>query len=169
MGSITQAWVDGSCLNNGVSGASSAIGVYYGPEDPRNFSSKLSGPKQTNNKAELLAVLYVLSTNLLTSDLKVHTDSQYSIKCLTEYHHKWRLNGWVTSKGDVVESVGIIKYALDLLTRRSAMGSCTELCYVKGHADNVGNNAADRLANAAAHSAVERGRIKLLCHFGVPF
>jgi len=116
MEAIVQVWVDGSCLNNGINNANSAVGIYYGPEDQRNFSSKLSGDKQTNNRAELLAVLYVLCTNLVTTNLKIYTDSQYSIKCLTEYHCRWQLNGWTTSKGGAVESVSIIKYSLGLTT-----------------------------------------------------
>lgn len=169
METTVQVWVDGSCLNNGINNASSAVGIYYDPEDQRNFSSKLSGGKQTNNRAELLAILYVLCTNLTTTSLKIYTDSQYSIKCLTEYHYRWQVNGWTTSKGDAVESANIIKYSLDLLEQRNSVGASTELCHVKGHANDTGNNAADKLANTAARDVAERGRVKLLRRFGVPF
>lgn len=169
MDGTINVWVDGSCLNNGTSVASSAIGIYYGLEDMRNFSSRLAARRQTNNRAELLAILYVVCTNLTTASLRIHTDSQYSIKCLTEYHHRWKLNGWVTSKGECVESVDIIKYILNTLTKRDDAGSLTELVHVRGHSDNIGNNAADTLANEAAHGTEERGRIRLLRRFGAPF
>lgn len=169
MGDVTEVWVDGSCLGNGIENASSAVGVYYGVNDERNFSSKLSGTKQTNNRAELLAILYVLCTNHLTANLRIYTDSQYSIKCLTEYHHKWKSNGWTTSKGDRVESVNIIKYTLNFLARREAKASSTELCHVKGHSNDPGNTAADMLANTAAHHVSEQSRVRLLRYFGAPF
>lgn len=162
-------WVDGSCLNNGSDGAASAIGVYYGSANKRNFSSRLSTHKHTNNKAELLAVMYVLCTNPRQRNLRIHTDSQYAIRCLTEYCHRWKLNGWVTSKGSKVESLSIIRYILEVMEKREDTGSSTRLVYVKGHSEDVGNTAADRLANAAAHENIERGRIKLLRYLGAPF
>ena len=49
-------YTDGSCSNNGKSNAKAGIGVYFGDNDSRNVSERING-KQTNNRAELLAIL----------------------------------------------------------------------------------------------------------------
>ena len=50
-------YTDGACSKNGYAGACAGIGVYFGPNDPRNISKKVIG-KQTNNTAELSAIIY---------------------------------------------------------------------------------------------------------------
>ena len=45
-------YTDGACRGNGTPHARAGYGVYYGPNDPRNISERLSGA-QTNNRAEL--------------------------------------------------------------------------------------------------------------------
>lgn len=166
---MVSVWVDGSCLGNGTLSASGAIGVYYGARDSRNFSSKLCSVKQTNNKSELLAILYVLCTTETSDHLTIHSDSLYSILCLTSYHHKWRSNNWVTSKGDLVESADIVKYSLALIEKRELKGGTTQLVHVRGHSQDHGNNAADALANSAARHVSEQPRLRLLRRFGAPF
>ena len=49
-------YTDGSCSNNGKKDAAAGIGVYFGPDDPRNVSRRVDG-KQSNNTAELGALL----------------------------------------------------------------------------------------------------------------
>ena len=79
-------YTDGACSNNGKPGAKAGIGVYFGVEDERNVSRKISG-KQTNNRAELLAIMEVFQ--ILNKDINegklvtIYTDSKYSINVLT--------------------------------------------------------------------------------------
>ena len=49
-------YTDGACSNNGRSNAMAGIGIYFGNNDPRNVSKRIEG-KQTNNTAELLAII----------------------------------------------------------------------------------------------------------------
>ncbi|KAI8323162.1 hypothetical protein GQ54DRAFT_242304, partial [Martensiomyces pterosporus] len=49
-------YTDGSCINNGKPGATAGAGAYFGPNDPRNYSGRLSGGAQTNQRAELEAI-----------------------------------------------------------------------------------------------------------------
>ena len=51
-------FTDGSCSNNGFSNAKAGIGVYFSEDDSRNVSKKIEG-KQTNNTAELSAIIEV--------------------------------------------------------------------------------------------------------------
>lgn len=166
--SSVNIWTDGSCLNNGSRNAASGIGVYYGNNDERNYSSALKSERVTNNKAELTAILYALIMDFNEHDISIHTDSLYSIKCITEYASKWQNNGWVTAKGTSVESSGTIKYILQLLKTREAHKLHTKFVHVKGHSTDVGNNAADLLARNGALSNVEGGRIEIFRRCKVP-
>jgi ribonuclease HI len=48
-------WTDGACLANGQSTARAGIGIYFAKSDARNLSERLSGQRQTNQRAELMA------------------------------------------------------------------------------------------------------------------
>ena len=52
-------YTDGACTNNGRKNAKAGYGIYFGENDPRNTSGLIEGIKQTNNVAELTAILYV--------------------------------------------------------------------------------------------------------------
>ena len=161
-------WTDGSCLTNSGINATSGIGVYYGNNDPRNYSSALKAAKVTNNKAELVAILYALVMDFNEHHMSIHTDSMYSIKCISEYALKWEHNGWVTSKGTPVESSPVIKYILHLIRLRDINRLETQFVHVKGHSTDLGNNAADLLARNGALSGIEGGRLQMLRYCKVP-
>ena len=102
----------------------------------------------TNNMAELTAVLDLLQqTAHLDDDLLVYCDSTYVINSITKWMPGWKRRGWRKGDGKAVVNVEIMK-ALDvaMLDRRVTFR------WVKGHSGHVLNEAADRLANAAAVS-----------------
>ncbi|CCW71230.1 unnamed protein product [Phytomonas sp. Hart1] len=115
-------YVDGACHGNGQQGFSKAgYGGYYGEGDCRNFALPLlSNEKQTNNRAELRAVIYALRqgvhdaggsvVNLMANRvdystptplyrLRVYSDSKYVVEGLTKYSKKWMRNGFTLSDG----------------------------------------------------------------------
>ena len=52
------AWIDGACVcNQDARFRRAGCGIFYGIDDDRNCSFTLPGPEQTNNRAELLAVI----------------------------------------------------------------------------------------------------------------
>lgn len=163
-----KVWTDGSCLNNGTDKACCAIGVYYGVDDGRNYSSHIIGKKQTNNRAELIAILYAVIMDFNVHHLTIYSDSSYSISCVTQYWKKWEVTGWVTSKGTPVESSEIIRSIVDIIQKRAKAGAQTQLIHVKAHADDAGNVAADALARRASLMGTEGGKIKLLRLCGQP-
>ena len=58
-------YTDGSCLSNGIKGvARGGIGVYWGEESEYNISRKIENGKQTNGRAELLAILAALEQGI---------------------------------------------------------------------------------------------------------
>lgn len=193
---LVKIYTDGSSLGNGRQGAVAGVGVYFGPRDKRyvpcielafqpetyaflrhrNVSEALNGPRQTNQRAELTAIQRALEIAPRDRPVAIYTDSNYAIKCLTEWFHRWRANGWVNSQKKPVENKDIIERVLALLEEREKVGSRSEqdggsglvggsdgqvvkgrarvqFIWVKGHSDDQGNAAADELAVAGAQDA----------------
>jgi ribonuclease HI len=81
-------YTDGACTNNGKANAKAGLGIYFSENDNRNLGEKVSSEyKQTNNVAELLAILKALQ--ILEKEIEfgrkimVYTDSEYSINVAT--------------------------------------------------------------------------------------
>ena len=100
----------------------------------------------TNNMGELTAVLDLLQqTAEVDDDLLVYCDSTYTINSITKWLPGWKRRGWKKGDGKPVANVEIMK-ALDA----AMSGRRVKLEWVKGHAGHELNEAADKLANAAA-------------------
>lgn len=148
-------FTDGACSNNGNNGAKAGIGVFFGKNDPRNTSRKITG-KQTNNRAELLAIIEVF--NILKKEIipgkgglekqvNIYTDSQYSIDALTKWSINWEKNEWKKKNNTKILNLEIIKEGYQLLKEYPNV----KLIHVRGHTKktdrlSLGNNEADKLA-----------------------
>ncbi|KAJ1338179.1 ribonuclease HI [Microdochium nivale] len=143
---LIHVYTDGSSRSNGRVNAVAGVGVYFGVGDPRNISERLAGSPQTNNRAELTAVLRALEQVPLHQGIRIYSDSNYSIKCATEWYRNWQKNGWRKSTGDAVENNDLIKAIRAKIEQREAANGKTQFQWVKGHGSDVGNIAADRLA-----------------------
>jgi hypothetical protein len=60
------------------------------------------------------------------------------------------LKSWKKVQAKEIKNMDLIKPAVDLLKRREVVGTQTYFNWVKGHAGNAGNEAADQLAVAGA-------------------
>jgi ribonuclease HI len=78
--------------------------------------------------------------------VKIFTDSNYSIKCLTEWFQKWEGNNWRNSSGKEVENKDLIKPIIARIREREMCRAKTTFQWIKGHANDPGNSAADLLA-----------------------
>ncbi|XP_070556831.1 ribonuclease H1-like [Ptychodera flava] len=138
-------YTDGACSSNGRNGARAGLGVYWGPEHPKNISERIDG-RQTNQRAEMLAAVRALETakEMNIKSLAIYTDSMFTINCITQWIHNWKRNGWKTKTGPVIHKEELIQ--LDKL--------CNELdvswVHIPGHKNIHGNEEADRLARAGA-------------------
>ncbi|KAL8747542.1 MAG: hypothetical protein Q9190_000581 [Brigantiaea leucoxantha] len=141
---------DGSSLGNGSANAFAGVGVYFGPGDERNLSETLTGPRQTNQRAELTAILRALEIVPKNRDVSIITDSKYAIDCVTVWHINWRKNGWKTSAGKAVENKDLVESILSKIEERARLKLQTAFEWIKGHANHPGNVEADRLANEGA-------------------
>jgi ribonuclease HI len=116
----------------------------------RNVSEPLRGEVQTNQRAELTAIQRALEIAPKDHHIRIITDSNYSINCCDLWYKKWCKNGWKTSLGEPVINKDLIVLVRNLIDERDAMGSATIFEWIKGHAHDAGNTAADHLAVAGA-------------------
>ena len=148
-------YTDGSSLANGKKGSRAGVGVFFGTNDPRNISERLFGEPQTNQRAELTAIQRALEVAPLGQKVQIWTDSQYSIKCMTEWAAGWERKGWKTAAGTEVKNQDIIRKVLAIMRERTDRGSETYFQWVKGHSNDSSNIAADHLAVKGAKMALE--------------
>ena len=95
-------FTDGSCLSNGTPTARAGIGIYFGPSDPRNTAARLPGTTQTNNRAELFAVIRALEIALDKEPGRgviVYSDSSYMRQGMEKWVKGWMKRGWKTREG----------------------------------------------------------------------
>ncbi|MFV8402437.1 RNase H family protein [Dermabacter hominis] len=144
---ITAA-ADGSALGNpGPTGW-----AWYVSEDCWSAGGSAHG---TNNIGELTAVRELLSQSreagLAGEDLVILCDSQYVINSVTKWMPGWKKKGWKKKDGKPVLNVELMQ-AID----REMQGRSVHFEWVKGHAGNEMNEAADERARAAA-TAYQKG------------
>lgn len=139
-------YTDGSSLRNGAAGARAGVGVYFGPGDTKNVSEALSGTRQTNQRAELTAILRALEIAPRHRDVTIYTDSRYAIDCVTDWYKNWKRNGWLTANKKQVENRDLVQDVRAKMEERRGLGRETNFFWVKGHNGDRGNVEADRLA-----------------------
>jgi ribonuclease HI len=106
-------FTDGACTNNGKPNACAGIGIYFGPNDARNVSRRITG-KQTNNVAELTAIIEVytiIKQDILSGkDITIFSDSNYAIRCCTTYGKKCSVD-WDTKD---IPNKDLVRHAYEL-------------------------------------------------------
>jgi ribonuclease HI len=75
---------------------------------------------------------------------RVHTDSRYVQKGISEWIHGWKKRGWLTADRKPVKNADLWQ-ALDAAQR----GHAIEWLWVRGHAGHVENERVDALARRA--------------------
>jgi ribonuclease HI len=109
-----------------------------------------SEPRTTNNRMELKAAVEGLGALKERCAVEIVTDSNYVKNGITEWIHKWKMNGWRTGGKQAVANQ-------DLWHELDEMASQHDVkwAWTKGHASHADNNRCDELAQAAA-----RGQLK---------
>lgn len=141
---VVIAFCDGACENNGKDNAKAGVGVYFGEKDERNVSERLRGSPQTNNRAELTALLRCLQVCTANSML-ILTDSIYVFDIFKKngYINWWKKNNWKTRGGTPVLNQDLIIAIESVIgVRNIVMG------HIEAHVGHKGNEEADKLAKA---------------------
>jgi ribonuclease HI len=130
-------FTDGACSGNPGPGGWGAI-LRTGKVEKEIFGGERD---TTNNRMELTAVIEALRALKRPVEARVHTDSQYVQKGISEWIHGWKRRGWKTADKQPVKNVDLW-LALDSEAARHSV----EWLWVKGHAGHVENERADALA-----------------------
>lgn len=140
MNEIVDIYTDGACSGNPGPGGWGALLRFAGKE------KELAGydPATTNNRMELTAVIEALKTLKRPVAARVHTDSQYVQKGISEWIQGWKLRGWKTAGNKPVKNADLWQ-TLD----RLAAAHRIEWVWVRGHAGHAENERVDALARAA--------------------
>lgn len=123
-------------------GGLAGYGWVFIPKFSENHTLSGYGPvvgKLTNNTGELTAILNALNT-IPNRPLDIYTDSEYSLKCVTQWYSRWEKNGFRTTKGTPVANIELIQAI------RARMDGVA-FFHVKAHVGHIWNEMADKLAN----------------------
>lgn len=138
---IVDIYTDGACSGNpgpGGWGALLRTRTARGMVEKEIYGGE---PATTNNRMELMAVIEALKALNRPVKTRVHTDSQYVQKGISEWIHNWKKRGWRTADRQPVKNA-------DLWQRLDAEASRHQIewLWVRGHAGHAENERADALA-----------------------
>jgi ribonuclease HI len=135
-------YTDGGCDNNGTKIGGWGVYLMY-----LEHRKKLNGGQKdtTSNRMELTAAIKALKA-LKHNKLKVklHSDSQYLIKGMNEWHKAWLKNNWKSSTGKDVVNRDLWE-ALVALNKKFDI----EWIWVRGHNGDICQEQAHTLADEA--------------------
>ncbi|ASF45165.1 ribonuclease HI [Methylovulum psychrotolerans] len=136
-------YTDGACRGNPGPGGWGAMLTY------KSYSKELFGGEATttNNRMELMAAIQALEALKKPCKVKLHSDSSYVLKGITEWLPDWKKRNWRTAAKQPVKND-------DLWRRLDAASNLhtIEWQWVKGHSGDPGNERADALANKGIDS-----------------
>jgi len=137
VGKVVDIFTDGACSGNPGPGGWGVILRWDGHEKELHGGE----PATTNNRMELMAAIKALESLKRAVTVRLHTDSQYVKKGITEWIHDWKRRGWRTADKKPVKNA-------DLWQRLDAALADHEIqwIWVRGHSGHPENERADELA-----------------------
>jgi len=144
---------DGSCLVN----PGGPWGWAWVDHDGARWDSG-GGASGTNQVAELTGVLEAIKANPGPAPLLIEADSQYAIKCASEWLPGWKAKGWRTASGGPVKNLELVQAIDAAIAERPGP---VRFRWVRGHIGHKYNERADELAGIAARDwAAGRGEYR---------
>jgi len=155
-----RVFTDGACSHNGRPGAKAGYAVWFPDAKALSESVRLAATDpQTNQRAELAAIhraVVILDANgYHGDDIKLYTDSEYSINCLTKWISGWISRGWKTAAGGDVLHRDLIQATSTLLSKFKSH----HFIHVRAHTGNEDdlskqNDVVDRMARSTIDDTV---------------
>jgi ribonuclease HI len=137
---VVDIFTDGSCQPNPGDGGWAAVLRYAGQE-----REILGGARDSsNNRMEMQAAIEALLVLTRPCKVRLHTDSAYLQKGISEWLPKWQNRGWKTAAGAPVANQDLWQ-ALVL----AAAPHEIDWIWVRGHAGHADNERVDQLAKKA--------------------
>jgi len=147
-GETVEIYTDGACSGNPGPGGWGVL-LRMGGHEKELFGGEAD---TTNNRMELTAVIRALEALRRPVRARVHTDSQYVQKGISEWIHGWKKRGWRTADRQPVKNAELWRELDELASRHSI-----EWHWVRGHAGHPENERADALARRGI-DAVREGK-----------
>lgn len=170
---VVHIFTDGSTINNGKSNARGGIGIYL-VEINKKLSLSYLLEKPTNQRCELYAILkaleYYLNEYLENGgekEIKIYTDSMYSINSATKWLPNWKKLGWKTSSKGEIKNLWLIQQIDYIQELYKFNGMIINYIFVKSHTTEPidkktkeyfewkGNDIVDRLAKKGADKMIK--------------
>lgn len=155
-----RVFTDGSCIGNGRAGAKAGWAVWFPDNKEWSCSQRIpDGQAQTNQRAELSAIHRAVcildERGIHDEDVVIYTDSDYSIKCLTQWIPGWVARGWKTAEGKDVLHQDLIRDTSARLTKFKSHRFHHVRAHTGGGDDlSVNNDIVDRMARATIEEVV---------------
>nr|WP_172580149.1 ribonuclease HI [Rickettsia typhi] len=146
MDSKVVIYTDGACSGNPGPGGWGAL-LKFNDASKKIFGYELV---TTNNRMEMTAALEALRVLKKSSIVEIYTDSKYLQHGITVWIHNWMKNNWCKNNNEPVKNVDLWQKLYSELSKHTIMWR-----WVKGHASNSGNIAADKLAVQGRETAME--------------
>ena len=136
---------DGGADPNPGKGGFGVIMVYKGKR--KEFAQGYT--LTTNNRMELMGVIFGLERLKTKSVVNVFTDSRYVVDGITKgWAEKWKSKNWLRSKGKEAINKDLWSRLLDAISLQEKVN----FNWVKGHAGHAENERCDELANQGINS-----------------
>ena len=136
---VVEVYADGACKGNPGGRGGWGVLLKMGTVEKEVFGGERD---TTNNRMELMAAIMALETLTRPCKVVLHTDSKYVQEGISQWIHGWKRRGWKTADKQSVKNE-------DLWRRLDVANNLHDVTWVwvKGHAGNIGNERADKLAN----------------------
>lgn len=131
-------YTDGSCEPNPGKGGFAVIK----DNKPYILGGEPAGGETTNIRMEGFAIIEALKDSN-ESECVIYSDSEFWINVITKWSIAWEAKGWKKKGGDI-KNLDIVMEVCPLYRRSKAT-----LIWVRGHANDEGNEMADHWANEA--------------------
>ena len=126
------------------------IGIHYPQGQIEDIGLPFGIKPITNQRTELYAIFLAIKQLSKYYDktkiIKIYSDSEYSIKCVTQWIKTWKRNGWKTSKNEPVKNLDIIKPIDDLCQQYTVSFEHIRSHTNKQDKQSLANEKADKLA-----------------------
>ncbi|MFP4168695.1 MAG: ribonuclease HI [Desulfonatronovibrionaceae bacterium] len=133
---------DGSSLGNPGPGGYAAILEW---RDKQKFVTG-GFSRTTNNRMEIMAVLFGLAALKKPARVTIRTDSQYVARAITEgWLNKWQKNGWRTAGKKPVKNRDLWEALARELEKHEV-----QFEWIRGHSGDERNEKCDEMARAEA-------------------
>lgn len=142
-----KVYTDGACSGNPGPGGFGVIIKTPAGQGALTYEHSIGYECTTNNRMELLGVIYALEHVKPGADVEVTTDSLYVSKAITAgWLEAWQRNAWTGSNKRPVKNKDLWLRYLE-----AAKGKRVRFVWVKGHNQHPENERCDELATQAYH------------------